>query len=165
MKKPILCLLLLVGILLASAVTVCAAPAEINEDYDLRTVSGITAEQLAPYMHPETRHLAADVVRICNEQGVSAEFVATVMRWERRPDLKAYLGWTTYDGTTYRAHDDEVAGLERDIKNIRNLYLTADGRWFNGYTVFAVSECYNNTKVWRETMLAGTLHILEETQA
>ena len=118
---------------------------------DLNTVSTKTAEELAEWMHPETRHLAADVVRICAEEEVSAEFVAAVMRWERRPDLHNWFGWT--EGKLLRFESD-LQCLETVIPKIKANYLTPGGIYYNGATVEGVSKYYNNTEFWRETIKA-----------
>lgn len=128
---------------------VIAAPSAA--EYDLRTVSAHTSESIAGYMHPETRHLAADVIRICRENGVSAEFIVSVMRWERRPDLHNWFGWTGSGGSVM-SFDSDLDCLERIIPLIKRNYLTEGGRCFNGYTVDAVSCCYNNSDFWRETI-------------
>lgn len=122
-----------------------------TSDYDLRAVSAHTPESIVDYMHPETRHLAADVIRICRENGVSAEFIVSVMRWERRPDIHNWFGWMCVDGSLMVFHTD-VECLETIIPLIKKNYLTEGGRCFNGYTVDAVSCCYNNSDFWRETI-------------
>ena len=118
---------------------------------DLNRVTEKTAEQLAVYMHPETRHLAEDVIRICAEQEVSAEFIAAVMRWERRPDLCNWFGWT--EGKLLRFESD-LQCLETVIPKIKANYLTPGGIYYNGATVEGVSKYYNNTDFWRETIKA-----------
>ncbi len=159
MKTKVLSLLM-AAVILFGAMTVPAAAQTKEKSYNLTTVSGITAAQLAKYMHPETRHLAGHVVRICEREGVSAEFVAAVMRWERRPDLHNYFGWTNYRGRLMRFEND-VACLERVIPLIKKCYLTPNGKYFNGYTVEAVSIYYNNSEFWRDTIKAETIRILE----
>ena len=143
--------------MIAIALTVTAAA----DGYDLRTVSGITAEEIKPYMHPECRHLAEDVIRICEREKISAEFIVTVMRWERRPDLHNWFGWTNNRGRLMRFSTD-VECLERVIPRIKEMYLTEGGRYFNGYTVEAVSKHYNNSDFWRKTMTAGIEKILNK---
>ena len=128
---------------------VIAAPSAAQ--YDLRTVSARTAESIAGYMHPETRHLAEDVIRICADEGISAEFIVSVMRWERRPDLHNWFGWTGSDGKLMRFGSD-LKCLERVIPLIKRNYLTEGGKCFRGYTVSAVSVCYNGSDFWRETI-------------
>lgn len=149
-------ILAIVVAIMAGMVTV----AQAEEGYDLRTVSKLSAEELAPYMHPESRHLAADVVRICKEEGISAEFIVTVMRWERRPDLHNWFGWTNNRGRLMRFGSD-VQCLETIIPRIKAMYLTEGGRYFNGYTVAAVSRYYNNSAFWRNTIERGTLWIVK----
>ena len=155
----LLLILAIVAAIMAGMVTVAKA----EEGYDLRTVSGITAEELAPYMHPESRHLAEDVVRICNECEISAEFIVTVMRWERRPDLHNWFGWTNNRGRLMRFADD-VQCLETIIPRIKAMYLTEGGRYFNGYTVAAVGRYYNNSAFWRNTIERGMMRIVEEAR-
>ena len=132
-----------------SVAVVIAAPSAA--EYDLRTVSAHTPESIAGYMHPETRHLAEDVIRICADEGISAEFIVSVMRWERRPDLHNWFGWTGSDGRLMRFGSD-LECLERVIPLIKRNYLTEGGKCFRGYTVSAVSVCYNGSDFWRETI-------------
>ena len=136
MRKTILALLLMIAL---------ATPAAA----ELNTVSEKTPEELAAYMHPETRHLAEDVIRICKEQEVSAEFVAAVMRWEKRPDLHNWFGWTEGKLLTF---DSDLQCLETVIPKIKENYLTPGGIYYNGATVEGVSKYYNNTEFWRETI-------------
>ena len=126
---------------------VIAAPSAA--EYDLRTVSAHTAESIAGYMHPETRHLAEDVIRICADEGISAEFIVSVMRWERRPDLHNWFGWTDSNGKLMRFGSD-LECLERVIPLIKRNYLTEGGKYFRGYTVEAVNQNYNGTEFWHE---------------
>ena len=135
---------------MAIAITIVIAVPSAAE-YDLRTVSAHTAESIAGYMHPETRHLAEDVIRICADEGISAEFIVSVMRWERRPDLHNWFGWTGSDGKLMRFGSD-LECLERVIPLIKRNYLTEGGKYFRGYTVSAVSVCYNGSDFWRETI-------------
>jgi len=130
--------------------------------YDLRTVSLLSPDVLCEYMHPDSRHLAEDVVRICAENGVSAEFIVSVMRWERRPDLHNWFGWTGNDGRLMRFGSDREC-LEKIIPIIKRNYLSADGKYFNGYTVSAVSVFYNNSDFWRETISGELTRILDAT--
>lgn len=155
--KPIIAAVLMVA---AMTITTHAAPIKAD-DYDLRTVSGVTAEEIKPYMHPECRHLAEDVIRICEEEEISAEFIVTVMRWERRPDLHNWFGWTNNRGRLMRFSSDEEC-LEFCIPAIKRLYLSENGRYFNGYTVAAVSKYYNNSDFWRNTIKAGMEKILNK---
>lgn len=128
---------------------VIAAPSAA--EYDLRTVSAHTAESIAGYMHPETRHMAEDVIRICADEGISAEFIVSVMRWERRPDLHNWFGWTGSDGRLMRFKSDADC-LERVIPLIKRNYLTEGGKYFNGFTVKDVNRHYNGTDFWEETI-------------
>ena len=155
--KPIIAALLLVAMLTTTAY---AKTIDATE-YDLRTVSKLTAEELAPMMHPETRHLAGEVIEICAKEGISAEFVVTVMRWERRPDLHNWFGWTNNRGRLMRFGSD-VHCLRTIIPRIKQMYLTEGGRYFNGYTIAAVSTYYNNSDFWRNTITAGTQRILNK---
>ena len=133
---------------MAIAITIVIAVPSAAE-YDLRTVSAHTAESIAGYMHPETRHLAEDVIRICADEGISAEFIVSVMRWERRPDLHNWFGWTGSDGKLMRFGSD-LECLERIIPLIKRNYLTEGGKYFRGYTVADVNQNYNGTEFWRE---------------
>lgn len=136
---------ILVALLLA---ILLATPASA---YDLTQVTDKTPEQLAEYMHPETRHLAEDVVRICAEQGVSAEFIAAIMRYERRPDLHNWFGWS--ENGLIEFANDQIC-LESVIPQIKEKYLTEGGRYYRGATISGVAINYNNSALWRDTMLA-----------
>ena len=133
---------------MAIAITIVIAAPSAAE-YDLRTESAHTAESIAGYMHPETRHLAEDVIRICADEGISAEFIVSVMRWERRPDLHNWFGWTGSDGKLMRFSSD-LECLELVIPLIKRNYLTEGGKYFRGYTVADVNQNYNGSEFWRE---------------
>ena len=135
---------------MAIAITIVIAAPSAAE-YDLRTVSTHTAESIAGYMHPETKHLAEDVIRICADEGISAEFIVSVMRWERRPDLHNWFGWTGSDGKLMRFGSD-LECLERVIPLIKRNYLTEGGKYFRGYTVADINQNYNGTEFWREVI-------------
>lgn len=132
---------------------------EADASYDLRTVSTLTAEALQEHMHPETTHLAEEVLTLCAENEISAEFIVTVMRWERRTDLHNYFGWMNDDGTLKRFNTDAEC-LEYVIPRIKDLYLTEGGKYCSGYTVADVSVYYNSSTVWNETISKEMLHIL-----
>ena len=136
MRKTILVLLLMIAL---------ATPAAA----DLNTVSEKTPEELAVYMHHETRHLASDVIRLCEQYEVSAEFIAAVMRWEKRPDLHNWFGWTEGKLLTF---ESDLQCLETVIPKIKENYLTPGGIYYNGATEEGVSKYYNNTEFWRETI-------------
>ena len=101
-------------------------------------------------MHPETRHLAELVVDICTEYEVNAEFVAAVMRYERRPDLHNWFGWS--ENGLIRFDSDEDC-LQSVIPKLKANYLTEGGMYYNGATVCGVSMYYNNTERWRSAIL------------
>ena len=134
----------------ACALLVAAALATPAAAYDLNRVTEKTAEQLAVYMHPETRHLAEDVIRICAEEEVSAEFIAAVMRYERRPDLCNWFGWS--EGGKLLVFYNDLHCLETVIPKIKANYLTPGGIYYNGATVEGVSVYYNNSDRWREAI-------------
>lgn len=114
-------------------------------------VADISPAELAERMPSDIKHLAADVLRICRENEVNAEFIAAVMRWEKRPDLHNYFGWMGSNGKLMR-FDSDIDCLERVIPLIKKLYLTPGGRYYHGATVDGVSICYNNTDVWRDAI-------------
>ena len=126
---------------------------------NLTDVSPLSTDAIESVMHPETQHLAADVLRICKEENISAEFIVSVMRWERRPDLHNWFGWTGSDGSVMRFGSD-LECLERIIPLIKRNYLTESGKYFRGYTVSAVSVCYNNSDFWRDTIAGETARVL-----
>ena len=138
-------------ILLAAAIALTPTLEANKTPEPLCIVSTVTPAELAETMPEDIRHLAADVVRICRENGVNAEFIAAVMRWERRLDLHNYFGWTCNDGTL-KHFEDDLDCLEWVIPLIKKLYLTPGGRYYHGATVEGVSICYNNTDTWRKAI-------------
>lgn len=144
--------------ILAAAIALMPTPAANKTPEPLCIVSEMTPAELAETMPEDIRHLAADVVRICRDNGVNAEFIAAVMRWERRLDLHNFFGWMGSNGRLKRFEDD-LDCLERVIPLIKKLYLTPGGQYYHGATVEGVSICYNNTDAWRsaikETMKEG----------
>ena len=149
-----------IAIIIAVVITVSfTVPASADDSYDLRTVSDLTAEEIKPYMHPSSRHLADEVIRICEDEEISAEFIVTLMRWEKRPDLHNWFGWTKNNGRLARFPSD-IECLEFCIPAIKRMYLSEKGRYFNGYTVAAVSKYYNDSDFWRKTITTGMERVL-----
>lgn len=136
-------------------------PVQAAERYDLTTVSPMTAEQLEPLMHPETQHLAEQVIEICADTGISAEFIVAVMRLERNVAIHNYFGWSWGDGSLVVFDSDEEC-LQHCIPLIKEKYLTEGGLYFNGYTVSDVSVYYNNSDFWREFIITEIEWIFEE---
>lgn len=145
------------AILLAAAIALTPTLEANKTPEPLCIVSTVTPAELAETMPEDIRHLAADVVRICRENGVNAEFIAAVMRWERRLDLHNFFGWTKADGTLKR-FDSDLDCLEWVIPRFKRLYLEPDGKYYHGATVEGVSICYNNTGVWREAIKGSMEH-------
>lgn len=139
------------AILLAAAIALIPTPEANKTPEPLCIVSTVTPAELAETMPEDIRHLAADVVRICRENGVNAEFIAAVMRWERRLDLHNFFGWTLSDGTLKR-FDSDLDCLEWVIPRFKRLYLEPDGKYYHGATVEGVSICYNNSDIWRSAI-------------
>ena len=137
--------------ILAAVIALMPTPAANKTPEPLCIVSEMTPAELAETMPEDIQHLAADVVRICRENGVNAEFIAAVMRWERRLDLHNYFGWTKADGTLKR-FDSDLDCLEWVIPRFKRLYLESTGKYYHGATVEGVSICYNNTDTWREAI-------------
>ena len=147
------------AILLAAAIALTPAPEANKTPEPLCIVSTVTPAELAETMPEDIRHLAADVVRICREHGVNAEFIAAVMRWERRLDLHNFFGWTKADGTLKR-FDSDLDCLEWVIPRFKRLYLEPDGKYYHGATVEGVSICYNNSDAWRKAIRGSMGQVL-----
>lgn len=138
-------------VMIALLMTVLLATTAAAAD-DLNDVSEKTAEELAVYMHPETRHLAGDIIRLCEQYEMSAEFIAAIMRYERRPDLHNWFGWSS--GGRLLRFESDLQCLETVLPKIKANYLTPGGCYYNGATVDGVAIKYNNSAQWREAMHA-----------
>lgn len=160
-QKGVDCIVFKRTFVLLLALVLLACPVQASAEYALTTVSQFSAEQLKPFMHPETQHLAKQVVDICAETGISAEFIIAVMRLERNPDIHNYFGWSWGDGSLVVFDTDEEC-LKHCIPLIKQKYLTEDGDCFNGYTVADVSIRYNNNDFWREFIVAEMDVIFEK---
>ena len=123
----------------------------VEEVEPLCVVSTKSPQELAELMPRNLEHMAADVLRICRDNGVNAEFIVAVMRWEQRPDLHNYFGWMNLEGKLKR-FDSDIDCLEWVIPRIKRLYLSPDGKYYNGATVDGVSIYYNNSDTWREAI-------------
>lgn len=95
--------------------------------------------------------MRASESRYCRAEGIKAEFVAAVMRWERRLDIHNLFGWTGKNGRLMRFGSDREC-LEYVLPRLKALYLTAGGKYYHGATVEGVSICYNNSDFWRENV-------------
>ena len=130
---------------------------------NLTDVSPLSTDAIESVMHPETQHLAADVLRTCKEENISAEFIVSVMRWERRPDLHNWFGWTNSNGKLIKFESD-IACLEYVIPIIKKNYLSPDGKYFEGYSISAVAKHYNTLPEWETIIKAEYDRIIKETR-
>lgn len=77
-------------------------------------------------------------------------------------------GWGEYPNSynNFYGWNGETSSLQESIVEIaikiKNLYLTEDGKYFNGYTVSDINKKYNGRKEWEKGIIRVMLQLYKE---
>lgn len=116
--------------------------------------SGLTVEQMSAGLLKDLKPYAADFIKAEQDTGVNAVFLAAVAAiesgWNTSTVATTYnnvYGWTSNDGT-YSSFASVTDCINCIANKLKNMYLSPDGVYFNGYTIDAVNTRYNGTEYW-----------------
>lgn len=143
----------------------------IEELQGVMIPSNLTAEQLEKGLLYDLKSYS-DVFILAEEQtGINAVFLSSVAAlesgWGRSEVAKSknnLFGWTSTTGyCTFNSYEESILYVANKLKE---LYLTPDGPYFNGYSVSDINCKYNGSKFWEDTVISImqdiTLRISEE---
>lgn len=119
--------------------------------------SGYTAEELAAGLNGALKEYAWCFVKAEEETGVNAAFLASVAGLESgwassglAVNRNNLFGWTA--GGSYMTFSSKEECIAYVAKNIKELYLTPGGRYFNGYRICDINVRYNGRPIWESTV-------------
>lgn len=120
--------------------------------------SKMTADELAQRLRPGLKEFADTFVFAERALGIDATFLAAVATLESgggtshlAQSKNNLFGWTNADGT-YMDFETKQQCILYCANKIKEQYLTNDGQYFSGYTVEAVNQYYNGSKLWEDVV-------------
>lgn len=145
--KKLLCVLLLIGILCLGV----SANENSLKDFDLTTLSGVTAKELDDVLKYDLKGLGEYFVKAEQEHGVNALFLASVAALES--------GWGRYCfkennmfGYGSMSFNSKEECIDFVAMKLKENYLSPNGKYHNGYTIDAVNKRYNGRVEWATTV-------------
>lgn len=118
---------------------------------------GLTVQELESGLLGGLKPYAKAFLQAEEETGVNAVFLAAVAALESgwgdsriAQEKNNLFGWGGASG--YMAFESKEACISKVAERIKALYLTPEGKYFNGYTVQAVNERYNASWQWGKTV-------------
>ena len=153
--KKFLSVFLSLTIFIAGAPKVAAPALTFSEaaEMDLRTPSGLTADELRNGLKKDLVDLAEDFVAAEERYGVNAVFLAALAAFESGWGRHCFrenniFGWGRKSFETKSECIDFVAS------KIAQHYLSEDGKYYHGMNLYGVNRSYNGSDVWLENVAA-----------
>lgn len=119
--------------------------------------SNLTAEQLASGLYKPLKQYAECFIQAEKHTGINAIFLASVAAlesgWAKSEVAQSknnLFGWTSKSG--YRSFDSKEECIAFVAEQIKALYLSPEGIYFNGYEVSDVNVRYNGRQSWADTV-------------
>lgn len=119
--------------------------------------SNLTAEQLASGLYEPLKQYAECFIQAEKQTGVNAIFLASVAAlesgWAKSEVAQSknnLFGWTSKSG--YRSFDSKEECIAFVAEQLKALYLSPEGIYFNGYDVSDVNIRYNGRQSWADTV-------------
>lgn len=161
--KKFLSVLLSLTIFIIAAQKVAAPALTFSEaaEMDLRTPSGLTADELRNGLKKDLVDLAEDFVAAEERYGVNAVFLAALAAFESGWGRHCFrenniFGWSGKSFETKSECIDFVAS------KIAEYYLSEDGKYYHGTDLYGVNCSYNGSNVWLENVAAIMSKISEK---
>ena len=119
--------------------------------------SNLTADELRRGLLYELKDYAEEFIQAEKETGINAVFLSSVAALESgwgRSDVATkrnnLFGWTASSG--YKVFDSKEECISFVAERIKVLYLSPDGKYFNGYEVSDINTKYNGSQHWEDTV-------------
>lgn len=147
--------------------TVLVMSLQENPDtFDLRTPSGLTAEELETALRYKLKGMAEYYLAAEEKYNVNAVFLASVSALES--------GWGRYCfrknnifGYGRKSFESYGDCIDFVASKLDKNYLSEDGRYYNGTTIDAVNCCYNGREQWSKSVksiFAGMLQKISDAK-
>ncbi|MGL5913258.1 MAG: glucosaminidase domain-containing protein [Bacteroidales bacterium] len=131
--------------------------------------SNLTAEELESGLLHDLKQYADCFIQAEEDTGINAVFLASVAAlesgWARSKvsaEFNNLFGWSTRDSFYYFSSKEECIAFVAN--KIKELYLSENGIYFNGYEVSDINVKYNGRKHWEDSVLRIMSEIVHRTE-
>lgn len=155
--------LILIVIIMLIAFCVVAHAAEIKQGIQelpqrSKDVSGITSEQFSYSLIGNLKDVSDVILAYSGVNEIDPILVAAIAAlesgWNSSPVAEKYnnlFGWTNNDGT-YRRFESKDECIKYVCEQLKEHYLTPDGKYFEGYEIADICVHYNGSEEWTQAI-------------
>ena len=151
--------LILIVIIMLIAFCVVAHACEIKQGIQelpqrSKDVSGITSDQFSYSLIGNLKDVSDAILAYSGVNEIDPILVASIAAlesgWNSSPVAEKYnnlFGWTNNDGT-YRRFESKDECIKYVCEQLKEHYLTPDGKYFEGYEIADICVHYNGSEEW-----------------
>ena len=155
--------LILIVIIMLIAFCAVAHAAEIKQGIQelpqrSKDVSGITSEQFSYSLIGNLKDVSDAILAYSGVNEIDPILVASIAAlesgWNSSPVAEKYnnlFGWTNNDGT-YRRFKSKDECIKYVCEQLKEHYLTPDGKYFEGYEIADICVHYNGSEEWTQAI-------------
>ena len=155
--------LILIVIIMLIAFCVVAHAAEIKQGIQelpqrSKDVSGITSDQFSYSLIGNLKDVSDAILAYSGVNEIDPILVAAIAAlesgWNSSPVAEKYnnlFGWTNNDGT-YRRFESKDECIKYVCEQLKEHYLTPDGKYFEGYEIADICVHYNGSEEWTQAI-------------
>ena len=155
--------LILIVIIMLIAFCVVANAAEIKQGIQelpqrSKDVSGITSDQFSYSLIGNLKDVSDAILAYSGVNEIDPILVASIAAlesgWNSSPVAEKYnnlFGWTNNDGT-YRRFESKDECIKYVCEQLKEHYLTPDGKYFEGYEIADICVHYNGSEEWTQAI-------------
>lgn len=155
--------LILIVIIMLIAFCVVAHAAEIKQGIQelpqrSKDVSGITSDQFSYSLIGNLKDVSDAILAYSGVNEIDPILVASIAAlesgWNSSSVAEKYnnlFGWTNNDGT-YRRFESKDECIKYVCEQLKEHYLTPDGKYFEGYEIADICVHYNGSEEWTQAI-------------
>lgn len=155
--------LILIVIIMLIAFCVVAHAAEIKQGIQelpqrSKDVSWITSDQFSYSLIGNLKDVSDAILAYSGVNEIDPILVASIAAlesgWNSSPVAEKYnnlFGWTNNDGT-YRRFESKDECIKYVCEQLKEHYLTPDGKYFEGYEIADICVHYNGSEEWTQAI-------------
>lgn len=155
--------LILIVIIMLIAFCVVAHAAEIKQGIQelpqrSKDVSWITSDQFSYSLIGNLKDVSDAILAYSGVNEIDPILVAAIAAlesgWNSSPVAEKYnnlFGWTNNDGT-YRRFESKDECIKYVCEQLKEHYLTPDGKYFEGYEIADICVHYNGSEEWTQAI-------------
>ena len=155
--------LILIVIIMLIAFCVVAHAAEIKQGIQelpqrSKDASWITSDQFSYSLIGNLKDVSDAILAYSGVNEIDPILVASIAAlesgWNSSPVAEKYnnlFGWTNNDGT-YRRFESKDECIKYVCEQLKEHYLTPDGKYFEGYEIADICVHYNGSEEWTQAI-------------